>query len=123
MKKQIPALLAAIVMTALIALGMTVTGVNALLNKNGTDPTSVAAKPAITGADTSAAQIAQLQQRINEYAQREQQYQQIIQNNKQQVRQAAEETQQIQQLLFALQSRGLIQVQRDGTIMITGGSN
>jgi peptidoglycan hydrolase CwlO-like protein len=129
MKKQLPALIAAILMTGFIALVMFVTSANALFNTNSVDPSNSPAANVSVAADTSssAAQIQQLQDRINEYAQREQQYQQrekqlqqTIQDNQQQVQQAESQIQQIQQLLSALQERGLILIQRNGTILITG---
>ncbi len=131
MKKQLPALVAAILMTAFIALIMVVTSANALLNKNGVDPSNSASVGTSTSTDsvssTSQAQIKQLQDRINEYAQREQQYQQREQQYQQtigsdqlQLQQAAVQFQQIQQLLSALQDRGLIRIQNNGTILITG---
>lgn len=127
MKKQISALLAASAVTILIALIMAVTGANALFNKNGVDPSNRATSGST--ATASSQQVEQLQQRIDEYAQREQQYQQrdqqyqqMLQNDQAQLQQAADEMRQVQQLLFALQSRGLIRVQSNGTIAITGGS-
>ena len=131
MKKQLPALVAAILMTAFIALAMVVTSANALLNKNAVDPLNSAAASTGTSIDSvsnaSQAQIKQLQDRINEYAQREQQYQQREQQYQQtlasdqlQLQQAAVQLQQIQQLLSALQDRGLIQITNNGTILITG---
>ena len=139
MKKQLPALIAAVLMTGFIALAMVVTSANALLNKNGVDPanspstSTVATTDPVSSADQ--AQIQQLQNRINEYAQREQQYQQreqqyqqtvqqyqqTLANDQQQIQQAAMQVQQIQQLLAALQQRGLIRIQPDGTILIAGG--
>jgi TolA-binding protein len=134
MKKQLPALIAAILMTGFIALTMVVTSANALLNKNAVDPSNSSSATTVTAADSASsvdqAQIQQLQDRINQYAQREQQYQQreqqyqqTISNNQQQVQQAALQVQQIQQLLAALQQRGLIRIQRDGTIVISGGGD
>jgi len=129
MKKQLPALIAAILMTSIIALVMVVTSANALFNTNSVDPSNSQTTNVSAPADSNsnAAQIQQLQDRINEYAQREQQYQQreqqlqqTIQSDQQQVQEAASEIQQIQQLLAALQQRGLISIQRNGTILITG---
>lgn len=130
MKKQLPALLAALVMTGIITLIMVVTSADALFNNNTVDvanSTSAASNAAaVSIAVADQAKIQQLQDRINEYAQREQQYQQLeqqsqqtIQNNQQQVQQAAQQIQQIRQLLSALQDRGLIVIQQDGSIQIT----
>ena len=138
MKKQLPALIASILMTGLIALVMFVTSANALFNPNSVAPAN--SPSANTGTTTDAAasadqaQIQQLQDRINEYAQREQQYQQREQqyqqreqqyqqslaNDQTEVQQAERQMQQIQQLLAALQDRGLIRIQDNGTILITG---
>lgn len=110
MKKQLPAFFAAMLVTGFIALAMVVTSANALLNKNGTvvsnDPTA-----ASTTSNNNQAQIEQLQARINEYQQREVQYQQKLQDNQQQI-------QQFQQFLITMQQAGLIQIRRDGTILI-----
>jgi uncharacterized protein YlxW (UPF0749 family) len=112
MKKQLPALLAALAITGFIALAMVVTSANALMNKNGT---AVSNDPALVSSNTSAsqAQIDQLQARVNEYQQREAQYQQILQQDQEQI-------QQFRQFLFAMQQAGLIQIRSDGTIVITG---
>lgn len=125
MKKQLPALLAAFLITGFITLVMFVTGANALLNKNSVDPASSGASTS-SASSVEQAQIKQLQDRINEYAlreqqyqQREQQYRQTLQSNQLQLQQAASQVQQIQQLLSALQARGLIQIQNNGTILIT----
>jgi peptidoglycan hydrolase CwlO-like protein len=113
MKKQIPAFLAALVVTGFITMAMIVTSANALMNKNGT---VVSNDPAITSSTTTTsidqAQIDQLQARINEYQQRETQYQQLLQQDQQQI-------QQFQQFLFAMQQAGLIQIRSDGTVLIT----
>ena len=131
MKKQLPALLAAITMTGIITLVMFVTSANALLNKDTVNVSSTSNNTTNSAAVSSAskAQIDQLQKRIDEYAQREQQYkqreqqyQQAIQNNQDQVQQAALQIQQIRQLLSALQERGLIRIDGNGSIVITGRS-
>jgi predicted Rossmann fold nucleotide-binding protein DprA/Smf involved in DNA uptake len=110
MKKQLPAFLAALLVTGFIAFAMLVTSANALLNRNGTvvsnDPASVSATTNI-----DQAQIDQFQARINEYQQREAQYQQLLQEDQQQL-------QQYQQFVAAMQQAGLIQIRRDGTILI-----
>ncbi len=116
MKKQLPAFIAAMLVTGFIALAMLVTSANAFMNKNGT---AVSNDPAVSAGTTSTsidqAQIVQLQARIDEYQQRELQYQQLLQQDQQQI-------QQFRQFLFAMQQAGLIQVRSDGTILITGNS-
>lgn len=110
MKKQFPALLAALAITGFVALAMLVTSANALMNKNGTvvsnDPAA-----ASTMTNVSQVQIEQLQARINEYQQREAQYQQMLQQDQEQI-------QQFRQFLFAMQQAGLIQLRGDGTILV-----
>ncbi|MGD8404026.1 MAG: hypothetical protein PVJ21_10220 [Anaerolineales bacterium] len=110
MKKQIPAFFAAMIVTGFIALAMIVTSANALLNKNGTvvsnDPAAIS-----TNTNVDQAQVEQMQARINEYQQREAQYQQLLQEDQQQL-------QQYQQFVTAMQQAGLIQIRRDGTILI-----
>ena len=118
MKKQLPALFAALIMTVIITLVMAVTSANALFNQN-TVATSASSKTG-TGSDTNSLQIQQLQSRIDEYAQREKQYRQQLQDNQTVQQQDAEQIQQVRQLIGALQSRGLIQVQENGSILITG---
>ena len=111
MKKQLPAFIAAMLVTGFIALAMIVTSANALMNKNGT---VVSNNPASVSSTTNIdqAQVEQLQTRINEYQQREAQYQQLLQQDQQQL-------QQYQQFMFAMQQAGLIQIRGDGTILIT----
>ena len=111
MKKQLPAFIAAMLVTGFIALAMIVTSANALMNKNGT---VVSNNPASISSTTNIdqAQVEQLQTRINEYQQREAQYQQLLQQDQQQL-------QQYQQFMFAMQQAGLIQIRGDGTILIT----
>lgn len=120
MKKRLPALLAAFLITIFITIAMGAVSVNALFN-----PNSVAASDrpgeAATNSSTSSleqAQIQQLQARINEYQQREQQYQSQLQNAQQQLQQAQLQIQQFQQFILALQSRGVIQIQEDGSVII-----
>jgi peptidoglycan hydrolase CwlO-like protein len=113
MKKQIPAFLAALVITGFITLAMIVTGANALMNRNGTVVSNDSAiTSSITTTSIDQAQIDQLQARINEFQQRETQYQQLLQQDQQQI-------QQFQQFLFAMQQAGLIQIRSDGTVLIT----
>ena len=112
MKKQIPAFLAALIVTGFITLAMVVTGANALINRNGTAVSNDPAAASSTTTNINQAQIDQLQARVNEYQQREAQYQQLLQQNQQQI-------QQFQQFLFAMQQAGLIQIRSDGTVVIT----
>jgi len=133
MKKQLPALLTALLMTGFIALVMVVTSANALFNQNTVEPANSASPASASSAAATGleqAQIQQLQGRINEYAQREQQYQQREQQVQQQLQesqlkltQTTAQVQQYQQLLLAFQERGLIQIQENGRILITSSPN
>jgi peptidoglycan hydrolase CwlO-like protein len=128
MKKQIPALIAAILMTGFIAMVMAVTGANALFNKNSTAVSNSPAASQNVSANSSnieQAQIKQLQDRINEYQQREQQYQQLLQTDQTQLQQAQAQLQQasaqmdqFQNFLLILQRRGVITIQSDGSVII-----
>ena len=123
MRKQIGALLAAILITGAIAMSMVVIGANAMTNQKGTavsnSPASVAAAGSTT-ASSDQAQIAQLQSLVAEYQAREQQYQAALKSDNDQLTQTASELQMIQQLLAYLQSHGLIQIDNQGQIYITG---
>ncbi len=128
MKKQVWALLAAILMTACIGLGILVIGGGALFNQNGIQASNSHAQAAQV-VDSGAAsqvqiqqlqnQIAQYQARDQQYQQREQQYQQELSQAQAQLNQDQQQFQQIQILLNALQQRGLISVSNDGRIFIT----
>jgi peptidoglycan hydrolase CwlO-like protein len=128
MKKQLPALIAAILMTGFIALVMAVTSVNALFNKSSVAVSDSPATSLNASSGMEQAQIKQLQDRINEYQQREQQYQQLLQADQTQLQQAQSQLQQasiqmeqFQNFILALQRRGLISIQSDGSVVITGG--
>jgi uncharacterized protein HemX len=124
MRKQIGALLAAILITGAIAMSMFVIGANAMTNQKGTAVSNSPAMVAVTGSTTASsdqAQIAQLQSLVAEYQAREQQYQTALKSDNDQLTQAASEMQMIQQLLSYLQRQGLIQINNQGQIFITGG--
>jgi uncharacterized protein YlxW (UPF0749 family) len=130
MKKQLPALITAILVTGFIALVMVVTSVNALFNKNSTavsnSPTvSQNAAASNVASSMEQAQIKQLQDRINEYQKREQQYQQLLQTDQSQLQQAQAQLQQasaqmeqFKNFVLVLQQRGLITIQSDGSVTI-----
>jgi peptidoglycan hydrolase CwlO-like protein len=128
MKKQIPALLAAALMTGITAMAMLVVSFSALFNHNGVtvsnSPSNIALVSASSGNEQ--AQIVQLQNRINEYQQREAQYQQLLQRDQSQLQQAqaqldqaSQQVQQFQSFIAALQNRGLIRIRNDGSVIIT----
>ncbi len=128
MRKQVIALFAAMLITGFIAMSMVVIGANAMTNQNGTaaaNSITTAASAAGSTASSSAssdqaAQIAQLQAQIAQYQAREQQYQAALSSDNTQLTQAASEVQMIQQLLAYLQNHGLIQIDSQGQITVTG---
>jgi hypothetical protein len=125
MRKQLLAFLAAILITGTIALSMFVVGTNALANQNGTTASNSAASVTTPGPASSSsdqAQIAQLQSLVTQYQAREQQYQTALNNDNAQLAQATSQIQMIQQLLAYLQQHGLIQIDSQGQIFVTGGS-
>lgn len=113
MKKQIQALVAAILVTAVIGLGMLAIGVNAALNTNTvpvSDSPSVAA--AANDSQISAQDSSGL---IAQYQDREKQYQS-------QLSQATAQAQDLQNILNELQRRGIIRINSDGTIQLRVGT-
>jgi len=127
MRKQIGALLAATLITGAIAMSMFVVGANAMANQKGTvvsnSPASAAAAASTTTSTTASsdqAQIAQLQAQVAQYQAREQQYQAALKSDNDQLAQTASEMQMIQQLLAYLQNHGLIQIDSQGQISVTG---
>jgi uncharacterized protein YlxW (UPF0749 family) len=114
MKKQLPALLAALVVTGFIGLAMLAASANALLNRNGTVVSNEPAAASSANVSADQTQIEQLQARINEYQQREVQYQQMLDRDQKQI-------QQFQQLLLVMQQAGMIQIRDDGTILLNTG--
>jgi len=140
--KQIQALVAAIVVTAVIGLGMLAIGVNAALNTNtvpvNDSPPSVSAaandsqisaqdsgnlvaqyqdreKQYQTQLSQANAKIQQLNSLVTQYQDREKQYQA-------QLSQANAQAQGLQNILNELQRRGIIRINSDGTIQIRVGA-
>jgi septal ring factor EnvC (AmiA/AmiB activator) len=122
--KQIPALIAALVITAIIGVAMFAVGANALMNTNtlpvtnGPASASSAADPNLSQAQD---QIQQLQSLVAQYQSREQQYQQQLNQATQQLNQENAQIQSFQELLLELQRRGVIMIRSDGRILIPGG--
>lgn len=120
--KHLAALVAALVMTVLIAVAMLAFGVNALLNHNvvttvqAAEPTSTGAAPAQGASDQAV--IDQLQAQIAEYQARETQYQTELQNAADQINQLSQQNQQFSSLIAALQNAGVIQITPDGRVFI-----
>lgn len=139
--KALPALLFATAITAIIAIEMFVVGGNALLNKNSVP---VLNSPPVSGASNAAAsapasdpqlaaaehQIAQMQKLLNQYQTRDQQVQTELQQAAQKINDAnaqlAQDNQQLQvfqQVLVALQQRGIIRITQDGEIQLLQSSS
>lgn len=121
MRKQIGALLSAILITGAIAVSMFVVGVNAMSNQNGTVVSNSPASTAVVGSSTTSsdqALIAQLQAEVAQYQAREQQYKAALDGDNQQLAQDASQMQMIQQLLIFLQRNGLIQINNQGQIIL-----
>jgi len=127
MKKQVTAILFALLITACVGIPIFVVGGAALLNKNGvpvsdsSPQVSMVSNTNISGQD----QAAQLQDLISQYQDHEQQYQQREQQLQEQLAQANAQIQQdqqmiqqVQMLIGALQQRGLISITPDGRIRI-----
>jgi peptidoglycan hydrolase CwlO-like protein len=118
--KRLIAILTAAVMTSLIALGMLVVGVSAMMNPNSVpvsdspDAPAAVAQTTTTSDPQAAAQINQLKSLVTQYQNREKQYQTQIDQLNQQV-------QQLQNVLQQLQSMGVIRINGDGTIQLRRG--
>ena len=126
--KRLQGLIAATLITGIVAVGMVGIGVNAVSNPNSvavSDSPAQAAPMAQAVANAtsnqSAAQIEQLQNLIKQHQNREQQYQTEIKSLSQQLSDASATADQAQQVLQALQERGIIQITRDGRIFLRGG--
>jgi uncharacterized protein YlxW (UPF0749 family) len=127
MKKQLIAILAAILMAACVGGSMLAIGGVALFNTNGTVAANTKVQAAQV-ADTNAVQQSQIQQlqdlisqyqaRDQQYQARESQYQQQLNQASTAIQQSQQQMQQVQALLNALQERGLITVTSDGRIYI-----
>jgi uncharacterized protein YlxW (UPF0749 family) len=123
MKKQGPAILAALVITVLVGVGMLAIGGNALLNtasvpvQNLPDTGSQKIANSVAPA-ADAAQVEQLKSLVSQYQQREQQYQNQLKEAQQQIDQASSEINQYQQLVQFLVNRGIIQVNSNGQILV-----
>jgi uncharacterized protein YpmS len=124
MHKQIFALFSALLITGIIAMSMLVIGAGAMTNQNGTAISNssgkVVAASSSVGTSDQSQQITQLQAQVAQYQSREQQYKAALDSDNQQLTRAASETQMIQQLLAYLQSHGLIQINDQGQIFVTG---
>lgn len=125
MKKKVIAFVVAFAITGIVAVSMLVVGVNAATNKNGVAVSNSPAQSALQSSVSSSldpqAQIAQLQDLVNQYQAREQQYQTQLQDAQTQVGQAQQDMQMVQQLMNFLQQRGIISIDTQGNITVNGG--
>lgn len=116
--KRLEAVIAAAIITGVVALSMLLIGINALLNTNSvavsdspaTASTSTIA-PSAPSAVVGQAQVKQYQNLISQYQNREKQYQA-------QLDQANQQLQQYQQVLGQLQNAGVIRITSDGQIFM-----
>ncbi len=119
-KTHYTAFLAAILITACLGAGMLIIGGSALLNRNGVPVASSASEATATAQvqSTQDAQIQQLQDLVAQYQSREAQYQKELQTAGQNLQQVNAQLQQYQMILMALQSRGMIAINPDGSISV-----
>ena len=126
--KRLQGLIAATFITGIVALGVVGIGVNAVSNPNSVAVSDSPAKAAqaaqaatSAASDQTTAEINQLQALIKQYQSREQQYQTEIKSLSQKLSDANATADQAQQILQALQQRGIIQITQDGRIFLRGG--
>ncbi len=110
--KRIQALVASAIITGLVAIGMLLIGINALFNASSVPPSNsrvnaVVSTAGSTTGSTDNAQVAELQNQIAQY--------------QAQLNQANAQLQQYQQILSALQARGIIRITNDGQIQLGRG--
>jgi hypothetical protein len=126
--KILPAIIAAFLITALVGMGMLVVGGNALFNQNTIPVTD---SPQAVGAASSGSQlnqpaadqlsVQQMQSLVQQYQQREKQYQAELNTAAQRLTQANQQAQSYQQVLEALAQQGIIRITADGQILIPRG--
>jgi peptidoglycan hydrolase CwlO-like protein len=126
MRKQFIAFLAAFIITAIVALSMLAVGVSAAVNPNGVTASNSSTAQSVSSTTNDQSQVAELQNLIaqyqsreQQYLAREQQYQAAIDSANQQLSQASQEVQMAEQVLVALQNRGLIRIDNQGQITVT----
>lgn len=114
--KRLEAIIAAAIITGVVALSMLLVGINALVNPNSVtasdSPSTTALNVTTTGVDQ--AQVTQWQNLISQYQSREKQYQA-------QLSQANTQLEQYQQVLSQLQTAGVIRITSDGRILLRRG--
>jgi signal transduction histidine kinase len=113
--KHASAITTALIITAIIGLGIMVIGVSAFTNKNvvpiQNSPNATTANSSVNTAQSSSAtssQVQQLQQQVNDL--------------QSQLSQASQVISQYQNLLLVLQQRGVISIDSNGNILLPQGS-
>jgi uncharacterized protein YlxW (UPF0749 family) len=118
-RKTLPAYLAALGMTGMIALCILAFGVSALLNRR-TAPVQDAATQAPVSYDQQAT-IQQLQDQIAQYQAREATFQSQLQQAADQLSQLSQQNQQYQaykDIVTTLENSGVIQIASDGSVIV-----
>lgn len=114
-----PALIAAFLTTAVIAVAMLMIGISAYINP---DSVPVSSSPAAANSSivlaSSSDQVSQLQALVAQYQAREQQYQAREQQYQTQLSQANAQNQQYAQILTQLQKQRIISIDNNGQITI-----
>jgi septal ring factor EnvC (AmiA/AmiB activator) len=135
--KRFQGFVAATLVTFIVGFGMVAIGVNAASNSNSVPVSNSPAQAAaattsqvvnVSSAAADQAQIKQLQDTIKQYQTREKQYQDRekqyqteLAKVSQQMNDATAQANQLQQILIALQERGVIRISDDGRISIPRG--
>lgn len=114
--KNLPAILAALGMTGLIAIVILAIAANALGTQVGT---AQAAAPDTTQIDLENASKEDLQALVLKYQEREAQYQDELNQAADQLANSQNQVQQLEMILGALQNAGVIRITPDGRIAIT----
>ena len=123
--KRLQALIAATITTALIGFGVLVIGADAASNPNivpvSNSPVEASTVSTGTASTQVQAELDQLQNLINQYQDREKQYQAELNTLSQKLSDANSQVDQLQQILVELQQRGVIRITRDGRIQLPQG--
>lgn len=122
MKKTVPALIAAVLVTVILGSGMFLIGQNATAKAAAANTVSVSVDT-VQQYEQLVAQVAQYQARETQYQAEIQQATTQINSANQQITTANQQIQQYQSLLAQLQNSGLITVANDGTVTINRSAN
>ena len=112
MKKSISALMAAVLVTGLIA------GVIFLIGQDAFGTSAAKAEAAAASTTVPADTVAQYEQIVKQYEAREAQYQAQVAQATDQINTANQQIQQYQSLLEQLQSAGVVTIASDGTVTV-----